>query len=146
MFSHQVYLLCPFPIDATQFEEAQMRKIKFLLIMALLFGLLSTALAQETISPQDAAKFIGESKTVCGTVASAHYAAIISERPTSLHLDKPYPNQIFTALIWGSDRGKFEKPPETLYAGKEICVTGMVQSYQGKPEIIVKEPGQIKIG
>jgi DNA/RNA endonuclease YhcR with UshA esterase domain len=47
-------------------------------------------------------------------------------------------------LIWGSDRSKFEKPPDMLYSGKEICVTGMIQSYQGKAEIIVKEPAQIK--
>lgn len=101
--------------------------------------------AQETISPEDAAKYIGQQKTVCGKVASAHYAAIISNQPTSLHLDKPYPHQIFTILIWGSDRSKSEKPRETLYFGKEICVTGMIQSYRGRPEIVVKEPGQIKV-
>jgi hypothetical protein len=113
--------------------------------MALLFGLLSTAIAQETITAQDAAKYIGQQKTVCGTVASAHYAAKVKGQPTFVNLDKPYPNQIFTALIWGSDRSKFEKPPETLYSGKEICVTGMIQSYQGRAEIVVKEPAQIKI-
>jgi hypothetical protein len=52
-----------------------MKKFKLLLIMALLFGLLSTAIAQETITPQDAVKFICQQKTVCGTVASAHFAA-----------------------------------------------------------------------
>ena len=48
-------------------------------------------------------------------------------------------------LIWGSDRGRFEKPPEALYSGKEISVTGMIKSYQGRPEIIVKDPSQIKV-
>jgi micrococcal nuclease len=125
--------------------EAQMRKVlNFSALLIILFRFLSTAIAQETITPEDAAKFTGESKTVCGTVASAHYAAKVKGQPTSINLDKPYPNQVFTVLIWGSDRGKFEKPPETLYSGKEICVMGMIQSYQGKAEIIVKEPGQIK--
>jgi hypothetical protein len=32
-----------------------------------------------------------------------------------------------------------------LYSGKEICVTGMIQSYQVKTEIIGKEPGQVSI-
>jgi DNA/RNA endonuclease YhcR with UshA esterase domain len=114
------------------------------ILLIVLFGILSTSLAQETISPQDAAKFIGETKTVCGTIASAHYAAIIKKQPTSLYLDKPYPNQIFTVLIWASDRSMFNEPAETLHVGKEICVTGMIQCYQGKPETIVKEPGQIK--
>jgi hypothetical protein len=117
---------------------------RFSVLLVVLFGFLSTAIAQETISPQDAAKFIGETKTVCGTVASAHFAAKTKGQPTFINLDKPYPKQIFTVLIWGSDRSKFEKPPETLYSGKEICVTGMIRSYQGKAEIVVKDPGQIK--
>jgi micrococcal nuclease len=112
--------------------------------MALLVGLVSIAFAQDTITPEDAAKFIGQQKTVCSMVASAHFAAKSKGQPTFINLDKPYPNQVFTVLIWGSDRGKFEKPPEALYSGKEICVTGMIQSYQGRPEIIVKEPSQIK--
>lgn len=122
-----------------------MKRFKLLLIMALLVGLVSLAYAQDTISPEDAAKFIGQQKTVCGKVASTHFAAKSKGQPTFVNLDKAYPNQIFTVLIWGSDRGKFEKPPETLYSGKEICVTGMIQSYQGRPEIVVKEPSQIKL-
>jgi len=78
-----------------------MKRFKLLLIMALLFGLLSTAIAQETITPQDAVKFICQQKTVCGTVASAHFAARSKGQPTFINLDKPYPNQIFTVLIWG---------------------------------------------
>jgi hypothetical protein len=50
------------------------QRFKFLLIMALLVSLVSIAYAQETISPEDAAKYIGQQKTVCGTVASAHFA------------------------------------------------------------------------
>jgi DNA/RNA endonuclease YhcR with UshA esterase domain len=99
----------------------------------------------QPISPEEARNHIGKVKTVCGTVASANYATRSKGQPTFLNLDKPYPHQVFTVLIWGSDRSKFEKPPETLYSGKEICVTGMIQSYRGRPEIIVKEPSQVKI-
>jgi micrococcal nuclease len=127
-------------------REAQMRIFfRSSILLIILFGLLSTALAQETITPEDAAKYIGVSKSVCGTVASTHFAAKVKGQPTFINLDKPYPNQIFTLLIWGSDRNKFEKPPEAMYSGKEICVTGMIQSYQGKAEILVKGPGQIKV-
>lgn len=115
------------------------------ILLVVLFGILSTAIAQETITPEEAAKFVGQQKTVCGTVASAHFAAKTKGQPTFINLDKPYPNQVFTVLIWGSDRSKFENPPEMLYSGKEICVTGMIQSHQGKPEIVVKEPSQISI-
>ena len=123
-----------------------MRKIlNSSVLLVVLFGILSAAIAQDTITPKDAAKYIGQQKTVCGTVASAYFAAKVKGQPTFINLDKPYPNQIFTVLIWGSDRSKFEQSPETLYSGREICVTGMIQSYQGQPEIIVKEPSQIKV-
>ncbi len=63
-----------------------MKRFKLLLIMAFLLGLVSIAEAQETISPRDAAKYIGETKTVCGTVASAHYATRSKGNPPSLIL------------------------------------------------------------
>lgn len=118
-----------------------MKKFTSLLIVFVLVSFLQMAFAQQTISPEESAKFIGQQKTVCGTVASAHFAARSKGQSTFLNLDKPYPNQVFTVLIWGSDRGKFEKPPEALYSGKEICVRGMIQSYQGRPEIVVERTG-----
>ncbi len=121
-----------------------MKRFRLLLIVALLVGSVSIiAYSQETVTPEDAAKFIGQQKTVCGTVASAHFAARSKGQPTFLNLDKPYPKQAFTVLIWGSDREKFESPPETLYSGKAICVTGMIKTYRGRPEIIVTQPSQI---
>ncbi len=51
-----------------------MKSFKPLFIMALLAGFVSIALAEQTIPPKDAAKFVGQQKTVCGTVASSHYA------------------------------------------------------------------------
>jgi len=119
-----------------------MKRVKLLLLIAVLIGFISLTYAQETITSEDAAKFIGQQKTVCGMVASAHYDA--KSKCTLLNLDKPSPNHVFTAYIGGSDRGKFEKPPEELYYGEAICVTGMIELYQGRPEIIVKDPSQIK--
>ena len=98
---------------------------------------------QEYINPIDAHKYIGMEKTVCGTVASATYAIRTKGRPTFLNLDQPYPKQIFTVLIWGSDRNKFKNPPETFFKSKRICVTGIIEDYRGKPEIIVCGPDQI---
>jgi hypothetical protein len=120
------------------------RKPKILVLSILILAFAASVSAQETISAVDAVRFIGQQKTVCGMVASVHQAARSKGQPTFLNLDKPYPHQVFTVLIWGSDRGKFEQPPETL-SGKEICVTGMIQSYRGSPEIIMRDPSQIKV-
>ena len=102
--------------------------------------------AQERyISAKDASKHIGEEQTVCGVVASTKYATKSKRQPTFLNLDKPYPNQIFTILIWGADRAKFKQPPEHFYRGKKVCVRGLIQAFKGKPEIIVNDPSQITI-
>jgi hypothetical protein len=66
------------------------------------------------------------------------------EQPTFLNLDKPYPNQIFTVVIWGNNRSKF-KTPEEDYKDKKICVTGKITAYDGLPEIIADDAKQIRI-
>jgi hypothetical protein len=91
----------------------------------------------------EASGHVGEVATVCGRVASAAYFASVKGGPTFLNIGRPYPDQPFTAVIWGSSRSRFEGAPERLYDGKEICVTGTIELYRGKPQIVVEEPGQI---
>ena len=87
---------------------------------------------------------IGEKATVCGTVVSTHYARSSHGEPTFLNLDEPYPNQIFTVVIWGDEREHFEEP-EVTYKGKQVCVTGKIKEYRGVAEMILYTPKQIKI-
>ena len=103
---------------------------------------ISLAQAQKSIQAADAKDHIGERATVCGQVASTHFAERSKGEPTFINLDKPYPNQIFTILIWGSERAKFGDPERT-YSGKHVCVTGRIASYRGVAEIIAYEPSQI---
>jgi len=126
------------------------KTLGFSVLLTMVFGFVSLAWAKETTTPEEAGKFIGLQKTVCGLVAGANHPSLgysedLTEQPTFLNFSRPFPNQALTVTILGVDRGKFEQPPETLYSGKEICVTGMIQNNRGIPEIIVKEPGQIKI-
>jgi DNA/RNA endonuclease YhcR with UshA esterase domain len=96
-----------------------------------------------SISPEDAAGHVGESATVCGVLASAHYAARSRSQPTFLNLGNAYPAQIFTAVIFGDDRAKFGEPEKTLQ-GKRICVTGTIRLYRGSAEVILNESDQLK--
>lgn len=115
------------------------------ILMAALLGVLSLAHAQQSIAPQQAAKYIGRQMTVCGPVVRAYYARQAKGQPTTLNLGGTFLNHYLTVLIWRSDRGKFQKPPESLYAGKTICVTGTIETRRGRPEIVVREPEQIKV-
>jgi hypothetical protein len=98
----------------------------------------------DNVTAAEAKSHIGERATVCGRVASTRYAASSRGQPTFINLDKPYPNQIFTVLIWGSDRPKFGRP-EASYRDKSVCVTGTIKEYRGVPEIVAYGPEQIKL-
>lgn len=102
------------------------------------------AFGGSSISANEAKNHIGEKATVCGQVAGAHYAARSRGNPTFINLDRAYPNQIFTIVIWGSDRAKFGDP-EDMYGGKHVCVTGTITLYRGGAETTANEPSQIKI-
>jgi hypothetical protein len=97
------------------------------------------------IPAAEAAAHEGERATVCGKVASTRYADRANGQPTFLNLDRAYPNQVFTALIWSEDRARFKEPPERHYRGRRICVTGKIGSYRGGPQIVVQRPDQIEI-
>ena len=97
------------------------------------------------IAPEEARNHFGQTRTVCGTVTSAQYLVRTKGQPTVLNLNRPYPDQVFTVLIWGRDRAKFSAPPETCYRGKQISVTGRIVQYRGKPEIIVNDPSQLAV-
>jgi len=101
-------------------------------------------LADQTIPAAEAAKHVGEKATVCGVVASASYASRTKGQPTFLNLDKPYPHAIFTALIWGDDRTKFDQP-EVKLRDKRICTTGTITLYKDVPEIVLREPSQLRV-
>jgi hypothetical protein len=101
------------------------------------------AVQSASLTPEEAANHVGERATVCGLVASARYAPQSKGQPTFLNLGKPYPDQIFTAVIWGEDRMKFGSLESTLRA-KRICVTGEIKLFRRRPEIILREPDQLK--
>ncbi len=119
-----------------------MRKV--LLWICLFLLLCQPVVPQLKISPAEAKNHIGEEATVCGNVASTRYASSTRGQPTFLNLEKPYPNQIFTVVIWGRNRAKFGNP-EIEYRAKRICVTGKIEDYRGVPEIEAKAPGQITV-
>src|SRR5262245_8240389 len=96
----------------------------------------------EKITAAQAKNHVGKRRTVCGVVASANYAVRSRSRPTFLNLDEPYPRHIFTAVVLGEDRAKFGTP-ETL-KGRRICVFGLIERFQGKPQIVLRETEQLR--
>jgi hypothetical protein len=96
------------------------------------------------ITAAEAKDHVGDRMTVCGKVASTHYAKSSKVEPTFLNLDEPYPREVFTILIWGSDREKFGAP-EIEYKSLKICVTGKITTHRGVPEIVASDRGRIEV-
>ncbi len=124
------------------------RKLCSILALALLIPiipLLASGQEKKTITPEEASNCLRQSMTVCGKVVDTDYLARAKGQPTFLNLNRPYPNHIFAIVIFGSERDRFEKPPENFYDGKDVCVSGLIVEHKGKPQMVVKNPSQITI-
>jgi hypothetical protein len=92
------------------------RRVSALSMLAFALLAASSVLAQRTLTATEAKAHIGEQATVCGKVVSTRWAESSRGSPTFLNFDQPYPDQVFTLVIWGNDRSKFDNP-ETTYRG-----------------------------
>ncbi len=97
------------------------------------------------LTGEQAASAMGQHRTVCGKVVDSRYAVTSGGSPTFLNYDKPFPNHSFTVLIWGRDRSTFPTSPETFYRGKTLCASGVIEKFNGKPEIIASLPSQLTV-
>lgn len=105
---------------------------------AVLWGLAGAK--AETLTASQAKAHEGEKATVCGKVASERTATSSRGEPTFINLDSPYPNQIFTVIVWGDDRKNVGELPRE---GEHACATGVIRDYKGVPEIVVKDSAQL---
>lgn len=93
----------------------------------------------------EAHEMIGEEAIVCGVVMQVATPKGIRGNPTYINMGARYPNHPFTVVIWGQDAMKFPMGTLKSFEGKEIAVTGLVEEYRGKPQIVVKEVEQIVV-
>ena len=117
-------------------------------LVALCVVLVAAEVAAEEplqITASETAQHVGEYAEVCGRVASAAHIAAVKGQPTFLNFERPYPDNLFTVVIWGSCRSLFDGRPENMFDGKSVCVTGRIVEYQGKPQIVVENPDQIVV-
>jgi len=94
--------------------EGSMRHRAVLLCSFFLFiTLLGEATTATKLTAEEAKNHIGEHATVCGLVASTHYAARSRSNPSFVNLDKSYPNHVVTIVIWGEDLAKCRRDQPT---------------------------------
>lgn len=116
------------------------RSLILITFITLIAGIAS---AQTKIPAKEAAKHIGETVMVCDKVYGTKF--FDNSGMTLLDLGGNHPNQYLTVMINKEDHGKFKDKPEDYFKGANVCVTGKIIDYHGKPEIIVTDPKDLKI-
>ena len=92
------------------------------------------------ISYTEAPDHVGEYACVAGRVDHVY----TSQRGTIfINFCPDYKTCPFGAVIFGSDAYKFSNSNQ--YEEKTVEITGLIRSYQGRPEIVLNDPVQIKI-
>ena len=117
-----------------------MKKIRFTFLLILVS---TFSFAQQEIKIEDAAKHEGDSVTICTKIFGARYFENSNRAPTLLNAGAKYPDALLTVVIFGDSRANFKNKPEEFYTDKNVCVTGRIVMFKGKPEIILTKEEQI---
>jgi hypothetical protein len=116
--------------------------MKLLIIAGLLcFGI--AANAQKEIKIEDIRNYVGDSVKLMAEVYSGKYFERTANTPTYLNVGGSYPNPPLTLVIWGDVRNQFKNAPETFYPGRKEWITGKVELYKNKPQIVIHNADQI---
>jgi endonuclease G len=99
--------------------------------------------AQNTVSADSLTYFEGQLIRVCATVTGTHISTGKSET-TFINFGEPFPKHFFSLVIFQKDAESFSYKPAEFMNGKNICITGKVKLYKGRPEIIISNEKQIR--
>jgi hypothetical protein len=109
------------------------------LVIALVLAAAALPARAETITPSDAKTHVGQTVTIHAAVEEVKTGR---GGATFLDMGGAYPDNAFAAVIFASDLAKF--PGAKTLKGKTVAISGPVELYQGKPEIILKTADQLK--
>jgi micrococcal nuclease len=101
--------------------------------------------AQTKITPDEAAKHIGDSVTVCGKIFGGKYFDRGENKITLLNMGAAYPQSPLTIVIDADSRKNFSNKPEEFYTDKYVCISGVVKEYKGKPQIIIAKEADVTV-
>jgi DNA/RNA endonuclease YhcR with UshA esterase domain len=119
------------------------RRTLILTLSVLIICLSVNAVSQTKVpkySTKEAKNHKGQYATVKGTVSEVH----VSKTGTVFfNMDGNYPGHLFSAVIYKDDVPKF--PEVNEYSDLTLEITGVIKIHEGKPEIILKSPKQLRI-
>lgn len=120
-----------------------MKSAALLSVACAVLALAAFARAEEpaAIPYADAPKFVGEEKTVEGTVTGTH----LSKGSGNLYLNFGDYKKDLSVKIPKESIAKFPPDAAALYKGKKVRATGMIAKEKGKLRLTVSDPEGLKI-
>jgi hypothetical protein len=97
----------------------------------------------DLVSAYDAEYYRGQVRTVYGRVAEVYYSPGTDEY--FLYFGLYYPYQDFTVVLPGYIARRYNHHPERYFTERHVAVTGLITTFNGEPEIVVKESFQINL-
>ena len=97
----------------------------------------------QTISAFEARYNIGEVARIYGRVYATWYNRESDD--LLLFFGGEFPHQEFTMIIPGNIARRYSWRPEKYFLGQHVLATGLITSYDGSPEMIIKKKHQLDV-
>ena len=113
---------------------------KSILTISLIF-LLNSLIAQTKKFIDSVTQHIGKSVAVCSQV----FGIKATDKVVLINLGAAYPASPLTIAILAKDFANFTTPPAEFYKNKKLCVTGIVELFKNKAQIVITKPEEISL-
>lgn len=114
------------------------------ILFSLIIFIQIPAYAQKEINIADAKNHIGDTVKICTKIYGGKFLENAKGTPTFLNAGGNYPNAPLTLVIWADARKVFKNKPEEYYAGQMVCITGKIELFREKPQIVIHNESQIR--
>src|SRR5450432_1639245 len=112
------------------------------LILVALFCLTAfSSFAQTEIKIDDAKNHVGDIVKICTKIYGGKF--LQRDTLTLLNAGGYYPDAPLTIVIRAGARKEFNTDPVAYYKGAEVCITGKIELFKDKPQIVVATKSQL---
>jgi DNA/RNA endonuclease YhcR with UshA esterase domain len=121
--------------------------MKKLILITLLLTSSTFLFSQTSIKLSEVPDHVGDSVKLEGTIAGVKTFSSDDgkERPVLLNLGAEFPNQLLTVAVFSTYKTSTIMMPTESNKGDIAIVTGKIEMYKGKPQIVVREASQLQI-
>ena len=119
--------------------------MKYLYFLSVFLGISITSFTQTKIELTAVSQHIGDSVKLEGKIFGVKTFPGKQNAPTLLNLGADFPHQLITIAVFDSYKTETILMPTENNKGDIAIVTGRIELYRGKPQIVVRSTNQLYI-